>query len=218
MDLLWSTVPLLFRAVAGNGPAVRRCARFFASLPANTALFSVWACGGGRLYFWLGERWTRSELLGSKSLERFDTPNEAGGPVLSGKGGAPDGENLGALVDALETFLGFGNRLNRRDPEFLDQRRMQSDSDALPAVLHAEDGARKGATETQIHTARGGFEEAVGLRRCEQVSDGFDADGKGLRWNLLETQDDFAANFATMWGGTEGKLLNERLATPQKKV
>src|SRR6266850_7142632 len=63
--------------------------------------------------------------LGDRGLERFDTPDDAGGPVfLSGEAGTPDGENLGTLVDAFETLLGLGNGLNRCDPEFLHQWRM----------------------------------------------------------------------------------------------
>ena len=50
----------------------------------------------------------------------------------------PDGKDLGALVDALETFLGFGNRFNWSDPEFFCAWRMQSDAYALPAIFHAK--------------------------------------------------------------------------------
>ena len=75
------------------------------------------AAAGGRLYFWLGERWTRSER-GCRSLERLEAPDKAGGPgFLRGEVGAPDGKNLRTLVDAFETFLGLGNRLNRRNPK-----------------------------------------------------------------------------------------------------
>src|SRR5260370_1931206 len=67
--------------------------------------------------------------------ERFDAPDEADGPgLLGGEAGVPDGENLRALIDALETFLGFGNRFNWRDPELLRPQRMERTPCALPAV------------------------------------------------------------------------------------
>jgi hypothetical protein len=63
---------------------------------------------------------------------------------LGGEQGAPEGEDLGALVDALETFLGFGNRSDRGDPELL---------------------------EAKIVTACRRFEEAVRLCGREKIDD-----------------------------------------------
>ncbi len=47
-------------------------------------------------------------------------------------GGAPESEDLRALVDALETFLGFGDRFDGGDPKLFDERGVQRDADALP--------------------------------------------------------------------------------------
>ena len=144
-------------------------------------------------------------------LESFDAPDEAGGPGFLGvEGGAPEGENLGALVDAFETFFGFGNSFNRGDPEFFHQGRVQRDADALPAIFHAEDGAGKRAAETQVHAGRWRLEEAVWLRGSEKIDDGLNADGEGLLERLLEFQADLAGNFASMGGGAESILLDEQ--------
>src|SRR5207302_7759741 len=63
---------------------------------------------------------------GGGESEGFDAPDEASGPgLLGGERRAPDGEDLRALIDALETFLGFGNRFNRGDPEIFDERSVQ---------------------------------------------------------------------------------------------
>ncbi len=87
-----------------------------------------------------------------------------GGPGFGGgEGGAPEGENLRALVDALEAFFGFGDGFDGSDPELLDKRSVQGDAEALPAVFHAQDGAGQYATEAKILAAGGRFKEAVGL-------------------------------------------------------
>jgi hypothetical protein len=38
---------------------------------------------------------------------------------------------LGALVDALEAFLGFGDCFDGGDPEFFDERGVQGEADAF---------------------------------------------------------------------------------------
>src|SRR5438876_5133339 len=69
-------------------------------------------------------------------LEGFEPPDKAGGPdFLRGGRGVPDRQNLRPLVDALETFFGFGDSFNRRNPECFCQGRMQGDANALPAIL-----------------------------------------------------------------------------------
>ena len=73
----------------------------------------------------------------------------------------PDGENLRALVDALESFFGFGDGFDRGDPEGARVGGGKRDADALPAVFEAHGWAGKFAAETQIFLARAGFEEAV---------------------------------------------------------
>src|SRR5947207_1393470 len=48
---------------------------------------------------------------GGGESEGFDAPGEASGPgLLGGKRRAPAGEDLRALIDALESFVGFGDR------------------------------------------------------------------------------------------------------------
>src|SRR5260370_28894966 len=119
-------------------------------------------------------------MVGEKS-EGFDAPDEAGGPgFLGGERRAPKGENLRALVDALEAFLGFGDRFDRRNPEILDKGRVQRDANALPAVFHAKDGAGHGATKAKIFLAERRFKKAVGLGGRKEVDKRFDADGYGL--------------------------------------
>src|ERR1700704_4487412 len=112
--------------------------------------------------------------LWRRKSEGFDAPDEAGGPgFLGGERGAPEGENLGALVDALEALLGFGDGFDRGDPELLGCRGVQGNADALPAVFHAQDGTGQRATESKIVAAGGSIEEAVGLwgggRKLEEV-------------------------------------------------
>ena len=113
-------------------------------------------------------------------LERFDAPDQAGEPwILCGESWMPDGQDLGALVDALETFLGFGNRFNRSYPEFFGARGVKSDADALPAVFHAKHGAWEDAAEAKILRAFWRFEEPVGFGGSEKIDHRFDADGHG---------------------------------------
>ena len=120
----------------------------------------------------------RTRRVGDGESKGFDAPDEAGGPgLLGGEGRVPDGEDLGTLVDALEAFLGLGDRFDRRDPEFLDKRRVQRDADALPPVLHAQDGAGHRAAEAKTFFAEGRFEKAVGLGGREEIDHRFDADG-----------------------------------------
>src|SRR6267143_4080541 len=141
--------------------------------------------------------------------EGFDTPDEAGGPgLLDGEAGAPEGKNLRALVDALETSLGFRNRFDRGNPELLGCRCVQSDADALPAVFHAQNRAGQRAAEAKIFLAGGRLEEAVRLRRGEKIDDRFDADSDRLFERFLELQADFARDFTTVGRGTERILLD----------
>jgi hypothetical protein len=84
-------------------------------------------------------------------LKGFDAPDEAGGPVfLSGEAGAPDGENLGTLVDAFEAFFGLGDGFNGSDPELIGSGSVQRETNALPAVFHAQHRAGERAAEAQI--------------------------------------------------------------------
>ena len=142
--------------------------------------------------------------------ERFDAPDEADGPgLLGGEAGVPDGENLRALIDALETFLGFGDRFNGRDPELFGRKRMENNADALPAVFHAEDGSGERPAETQILVTSRCFKEAIGLSRCEQINNRLDAQGDGLFERLFQLHNNLADHFATIGNGTEGEFLGE---------
>ena len=76
----------------------------------------------------------RIALLG---FELLDAPDQAAEPgVSAGEVGIPHRQNLRALIDAFESFFGFRNSFDRRDPELLRARRMQRDLHALPAVFH----------------------------------------------------------------------------------
>src|SRR5207249_485684 len=87
-------------------------------------------------------------------LEGFEPPDKAGGPdFLRGGRGVPDRQNLRPLVDALETFFGFGDSFNRRNPECFCQGRMQGDANALPAIFDAQDGRGQCAAEAQVRAA-----------------------------------------------------------------
>src|SRR5216683_7468047 len=142
--------------------------------------------------------------VGDGESEGFDAPDEAGGPgFLGGERGAPEGEDLRALVDALETFLGFGNGFDGGDPEFFDERRVQRDADALPAIFHAQNRAGQRAAEAKIFLAGGGFEETVRLGGGKEIDDGFDADGHRVFQRFLELQADLAGDFATVGRGAE---------------
>jgi len=83
-----------------------------------------------------------SGCVGGGELKGFDAADEAGGPgFLGGEGGAPDGEDLGALVDALEAFFGFGDGFDGGDPELFGCGSVKGDAHALPAIFHAQDRA-----------------------------------------------------------------------------
>src|SRR5260370_40321551 len=92
--------------------------------------------------------------------KRFDAPEEVGGPGFGGgEGGAPEGKNLRALVDALEPFLGFGNGFDGGNPELLGARGVERDADALPAVFDAEGRTRQAAAQSQILRSGWGLDE-----------------------------------------------------------
>src|SRR5260370_35845020 len=129
--------------------------------------------------------------------KRFDAPEEVGGPGFGGgKGGAPEGENLRALVDALEAFFGFGNGFDRGNPELLGARGVERDADALPAVFDAGGGARDGTAEAQILRSRRGREETGEFAGREKIEDGLYAQGQGLLQCGRERAFYFACHFA----------------------
>src|SRR6266700_482999 len=143
--------------------------------------------------------------------ERFETPDEAGGPhFLRCQRRAPDREDLRALVDALEAFFGFGNGLNRRDPESFGQRRVQRRANSLPAVFHAQDGRRERAVEAKIRMAAGSFKEAVRLGGRQKVDNGFNSNGHRLFQKLFELELDFARDFKTVLRWIERKAFEEQ--------
>lgn len=158
-------------------------------------------------------QWDEQALgnVGEGESEGFDAPDEAGGPgFLGGERRTPEGENLRALVDAFETFLGFGDRFDRRNPKIFDEGRVQGDANALPAVFHAQDGAGHGTTEAKVFLAERRFKKAVGFRGGKKIDDRFDADGHGLFEKFLKLQSDFASHFEAVAGGAERKLLEEQ--------
>ena len=92
---------------------------------------------------------------------------------MGGEVWAGDGENLRALIDAFETFLGFRNSFNWGDPEFAGFRGVQGDANVLPAVLDANGGRGQDSAETKIGASRGSFKEAVGFSGGKEIDDGF---------------------------------------------
>src|SRR6267378_5452432 len=149
--------------------------------------------------------------MSDRKSERFNAPDEAGGPgFLGGERGAPEGEDLGALIDALEALFGFGDGFDGRDPELLGCWSVQDNADALPAVFHAQDGTGQHAAEAKIVAAGGRFKEAVRLGGRQEIDDGLDANGYGLFEGFVELQSDFASGFETLGGGAERVLLEEQ--------
>src|SRR5260370_1089123 len=84
-------------------------------------------------------------------LEGLDPPKQMGSPGFGGgEGGAPESEDLRALVDAFETFLGFRDSFNGRNPELLGARSVESHANALPAIFDAKRGAGGAAAEAEV--------------------------------------------------------------------
>src|SRR5579859_2238448 len=121
----------------------------------------------------------------------------------------PQSENLRALVDALKTFLGFGDRLNRSNPEILGTGCVKRDADTLPAILDMEQRAAQDPAETEILRTFWRFKKTVWLGGSEEVDNRFDADGEWIRERLIELKADFAGDFATVGGGAERKAFRE---------
>src|SRR5580692_6133034 len=121
----------------------------------------------------------------------------------------PNGENLGALVDALEASFGFGDGFDGSNPKFRCTGRVKGDANALPAVFEAEQRTRKRAAEAEILRAAGRFEKAVGFGGCEKIDDRLDADSDRRCEGVFELQPNFAADFATVRSGAEGKAFCE---------
>src|SRR5260370_32038162 len=98
-----------------------------------------------------------------------------GGPGFGGgQRGAPNGQDLRALVDAFETFFGFRDRFNWGNPELLSARSVQSYANALPAVFHAERRARNAPAEAQILRSGRRLKKPVGLRGRKEIQHRFD--------------------------------------------
>src|SRR5438552_1846706 len=158
------------------------------------------------------ERAARQGLpAGCEKSKGFDAPDEPGHPgFLCAERRAPDGQNLRTLINALETFLGFRDRFDRRNPELLDERRVQRDADALPAVFHAQDGTGQRTTEAKMVAARRRLKEAVGFGGRKKIDDRFDAHGQRLLESSLDVQSDLASRLEAARGRTERKLLNKQ--------
>src|SRR5260221_12549585 len=106
----------------------------------------------------------------------------------------PDGQDLRALVDALETLFGFRDSFNRGNPELFRAWSVESHANALPAILHAERGAGNAAAEAQVLWARRSLKKTIGLRGREEIQHGLDSYGRraiesGGRRDLPPTTD-----------------------------
>jgi len=92
----------------------------------------------------------------------------------------PDGEDLGALVDALEAFLGFGNGLD-------GETQNSSTSGACNETrtrCHPSSMRRMGPgmepLKRRFCFAEGVSKKRSGLGGREEIDDRFDADGNGF--------------------------------------
>ena len=106
-------------------------------------------------------------------------------------------------MDAFESFFGFGYGLNRRHPEVLCTRCVQSDFEALPAVFHSQRPSWQCSRKAQALFAVGSFEKAIGRFRSEQIRDGFESDGHRPLERRFELQPQLAGDFATTRRWTE---------------
>src|SRR5258708_27354097 len=90
----------------------------------------------------------------------------------------PDGQDLRALVDAVETLLGFRDSFNRGNPELFSAWSVESHANALPAILHAERGAGNAAAETQVLWARRSLKKTIRFCGRKEIQHGLDSYGK----------------------------------------
>lgn len=115
--------------------------------------------------------------VGLKILERLKAPEEASSEgSVRGELRSPQRENLGALINALEAALGFGDGLNRSHPKSIRVGGLQHNAKALPAILHPQGRAGKRAGKAQILRAARSLKKAVRLCRCQQIYHRFDTE------------------------------------------
>src|SRR6185437_10393173 len=89
--------------------------------------------------------WTDKRLA-----NRGNGEGEAASPNMARlKFDGPHGENLRALIDALETLLGFGDGLDGRDPVITCLRGLDGYVDFLPFIDEAQLRRGRGAGPTQ---------------------------------------------------------------------
>jgi len=149
--------------------------------------------------------WGRVDVPGD-ALEGLDAPEKVGGPGFGGgERGTPDGQNLRALVDAFETFFGFGDGFDWGDPELLGARSVQGYANALPAIFHAERGTWDAAAEAQILRTGRRLEKTVGLGGRQKIEHGLDAHGEGPVEGGGQRNFDFASDLASARRGTKRK-------------
>src|SRR5882762_3149231 len=92
----------------------------------------------------------------------------------SGERWMPYRQDLRALVDALETFFGFRDGLNRGNPKLLGARSMQRYANALPTIFHAQRGTRDAAAEAQVLRPAWGLEKTIWFSWREKIQYGLD--------------------------------------------
>ena len=120
----------------------------------------------------------------------------------------PNGEDLRALVDALEAVFGFGHGFDGGDPELAGAGGLEGDGDGLPFVDNAELFAGNGGGPAERVTAAIGFEEAVGRGRREKIEDDLKADIDGRGAGGATAHEDIADDFESVFCGSKRKLLS----------
>jgi len=137
-------------------------------------------------------------------LEGLDAPKQMGSPGFGGgEGGAPESEDLRALVDAFETFFGFRDSFNGRNPELLGARSVESHANALPAIFDAKRGAGDAAAEAEVLRATRRLKKTIGLGGSEEIKHGLDADGQRAIEGSGQRDFHFTGNFAAARRGTK---------------
>src|ERR1700730_339236 len=124
----------------------------------------------------------------------------------------PDGQDLRALIDALETLFGFRDSCNRGNPELVSARSVESHANALPAILNAERRARDNAAEAQVLWTGRSLKKTIRLCGREEIQYGLDSYGKWAIESGGNRDFHFTRNFAAARRRTKRKQLRDREA------
>src|SRR5580698_6833065 len=117
-------------------------------------------------------RLTRNLVGLPRLFEVFDAPDETAEPgAPAGEVRIPHRQNLRTLIYAFESFFGFGDCLNWRDPEVLCTRGVQRDLHPLPTVFHAQGWAGNTSGEAKILFTVGRLEESISGAGGEKIRD-----------------------------------------------